>query len=217
MIKNNKWKLIIASVVTLLPMVAGLILWNRLPESLPVHWGFNGEIDGYGSKGMTVFFLPIFLLFIFWVCTFADKFDKRNENRNKKLQGVVLFIIPLLSCVCSFVTYATALGYNVKAANIIVFVMGFVFVLIGNYMPKCTQSRTLGIKIKWTLENEENWNATHRFSGKIYLICGAVTMIAALFLKKTLAFVFLPILFLNVLLPVIYSYVFYKKHKGETK
>ncbi|MBO7171229.1 MAG: DUF1648 domain-containing protein, partial [Clostridia bacterium] len=46
MIKQNKWKILISSIVILLPMLFGLIMWDRLPEQMAIHWGLAGEADG---------------------------------------------------------------------------------------------------------------------------------------------------------------------------
>ena len=52
--------------------------------------------------------------------------------------------------------------------------IGMLFIIIGNYMPKARQSYTIGIRIPWTLDNEENWNRTHRLAGWLWMISGIV-------------------------------------------
>ena len=46
--KNKKYWLV-TSLVTLLPIVLGLLLWNRLPEKLPTHFGVDGAADGWSG------------------------------------------------------------------------------------------------------------------------------------------------------------------------
>ena len=58
--KEHKGKLIFSSLLVLLPLAAGLLLWNRLPEQLPMHWNAAGEIDGWGSRLMVVCAEPLF-------------------------------------------------------------------------------------------------------------------------------------------------------------
>ena len=70
MLKKNKWTLLITSLVILLPTVAGLILWNRLPQEVAIHWGVSGEPDGWANKAVAVFALPAFLLALQWLCLF---------------------------------------------------------------------------------------------------------------------------------------------------
>ena len=82
--------------------------------------------------------------------------------------------------------------------------------VIGNYLPKCKQNYTLGIKLPWTLDDEENWNRTHRFAGFLWVVGGVLIAINA-FLEWE--WLFLVVVFAMVLIPAIYSYLYYKKQK----
>ncbi len=68
MIKKNIWRLLISSVIILLPIVAGLLLWNSLPERIATHWGADGKADGWSGKTFTVFALPLIMLALHCVC-----------------------------------------------------------------------------------------------------------------------------------------------------
>ena len=75
------WKtLFITSIVTLLPMALGLLLWDRLPEQLPSHWNVNGEVDGWSSKAFAVFGMPLILLGVQWLCALATCADPKRKN-----------------------------------------------------------------------------------------------------------------------------------------
>lgn len=212
MIKKNLKTIIITSVVTILPMLAGLVLWQRLPEKMPTHWNFAGEIDGWSSKPFAVFFIPAFMLVIHLVCTIATSADPKNKNVNAKVFWLVLWICPVLSLVCSAATYAASLGANVRVEFIIPLVMGIVFLIIGNYLPKCKQNYTIGIKIPWTLNSEENWNKTHRFAGVVWTVCAIVIIIGAFFKNAVVYTTFVPVAVM-VLAPMVYSYIHYRKHR----
>ena len=208
MIKKN-WKvLVITSVITLMPILAGLILWNQLPEQMPTHWNAAGEVDGWSSKPFAVFGLPLILLAAQWLCTLGVGADPKKNNHPEKILHLVLWIIPILSVVLHAVTYATVLGKEVRMELIMPVLIGLLFAIIGNYMPKCKQNYTIGIKIPWTLNSEENWNRTHRFAGRLWVICGIAIMLTGFFGGF---WVFLPIVLLMVIVPFIYSYVLYRK------
>ena len=81
--------------------------------------------------------------------------------------------------------------------------------IIGNYMPKVKQNYTMGIKIPWTLNSEDNWNKTHRFAGFIFVLSG-LWMIAASVLNLNAMWAVTPAL-VCVFFPVIYSYLLYRK------
>ena len=211
MLKKNKLTLILSSVVILLPILAGLLLWEHLPQELPTHWNINGSVDDYSSKGFAVFVLPLILLGFHWICTLATALDRKNKDQQAKLFTLVFWIIPALSLMVSGLIYATALGMTLDITAIIFCFMGLLFIVIGNYLPKCKQNRTLGIKVKWTLENEANWNATHRMAGKLWVAGGLLFLLIG-FLPSTITLWAMPVLIgIMVIVPVIYSYALYKR------
>ena len=209
MIKNNKGKLIMTSIATLVPIVIGLILWNDLPDTIAIHWGINGEPDGYSSKAFAVFALPLLLFAVHWICVFVTKFDPKNKEINPKMLSLVLWICPAISLVMNTMVYLIALGKEIKFVFIVILFMGLMFIIIGNYLPKCRQSYTMGIKLPWTLNDEENWNKTHRMAGTLWVIGGIVILATAIFESFI---IFFTIVSLMVIVPTVYSYLYYRKN-----
>ena len=213
MMKQNKRKLLISSVIILLPMLAGVILWGKLPAKVPTHWGFDGTVDGWGSKPFAVFALPLILLATHWICVFVTSLDPKNKGQSQKVFGLILWICPMVSLFVGVSVYAAALGMALNVGALAMVAMALMFVVIGNYLPKCKQNYTVGIKVPWTLESEENWNATHRFGGKVWVV-GGVLMALCAFLPRAILFpVFLALLTAVVFLPILYSYLYYRKHR----
>lgn len=211
-LKKNLKTIITTSLVTSLPMFAGFLMWSKLPEKLPTHWNFAGEIDGRSGKTFAVVFIPLIMLAAHLICTVATSIDPKNENFNFKVFGLVLWICPILSILCSTATYAAALGFDVKVEFIIPLFMGILFLIIGNYLPKCKQNHTIGIKIPWTLKSEENWNKTHRFAGFVWTLGSVVIIVGAFFKDAVVYTTFVPIAVM-VIVPMIYSYIYYRKHR----
>lgn len=209
MIKKNLKLIIITTVISLLPMAVGLILWDKLPDTIATHFGLNGEADGWSSKATAVFFIPLFITALHLVCAFATSLDPKNKNIDGKPFTLVLWITPTLSVLVCTLTYLIALGYNVSMNIVMPLFMSVLFIIIGNYLPKCKPNYTIGIKIMWTLNDEENWNKTHRFAGKLWVICGIVTGVVSLFIPWFF-FVTIAVMFFA---PVIYSYILYRKKK----
>jgi len=208
MIKKNIKVLVITSIVILLPILAGLFLWNQLPDQIPSHWNVSGEIDGWSSKAFAVFGIPLILLIAQWLCVLGSAADPKKENHPKKILHLVLWIIPVLSVLLHAITYSVALGNEVRVEVVLPVFIGVLFAIIGNYMPKCKQNYTIGIKIPWTLNSEVNWNRTHRFAGRLWMVCGLVILLTGFFGGF---WVFLPIVLLMVIAPFVYSYVLYRK------
>ena len=208
MIKKNLNILIITSIVILLPVLAGVVLWDTLPEQIPTHWNAAGEIDGWSSKPFAIFGLPLMMLAMHWLCVLGTAADPKKANHSDKLIHLVLWIIPIISVVLFALTYVAALGTEVRMEMVMPLLVGFVLTVVGNYLPKCKQSYTIGIKLPWTLHSEENWNRTHRFAGRLWLVCGLGIMLTAFVGGFWL---FLPIVLVMVLAPTVYSYLLYRK------
>lgn len=202
MIKNNKWKVIISSLVILLPLFAGLILWDKIPH-------------GFGSKPLTVLGLPIFFLALHLVCLFFTSLDKKQTNQSKKAFGMIFWILPLISLFTGGFVYGTAFGKDFNPLVFMPIMLGIMFVFIGNYLPKTKQNLTLGIRISWTLRNEENWNKTHRFAGKIW-VAGGLILLFSVFLPDALIIpVSICVIIASVAAPILFSFCIYKKHQKE--
>lgn len=211
MIKQNKSTLAITTLLILLPVLVGVLLWDRLPERIPTHWGLDGTVDGWSSRPIAVFVLPLFLLAIHWLCIFFTAKDPKNHGQNKKVFRLVLWITPLMSLIANGMVYAAALGKTL-APNLFAYpLVGGLFIVIGNYLPKCRQNRTIGIKLKWTMENEENWNATHRMAGKLWVLGGFLMLFCVVLPDSAAAFVMAAVILLLVAIPFIYSYLYHKK------
>ena len=211
--KHTKLNIILSCIILVAPMIFGMIVWNKLPESMPIHWGVHGEVNGWSSKPFAVFVLPLLILAIHGICIFASRKDFRNKKQSPKVMGLVLWICPLLSVMANSLTYAVALGKEINVLFVVSLTMGALFVLIGNYLPKCQQNRMVGIRIIWTLKNEANWNATHRFAGKVWVIGGLLLMASSLLPYSILPWVMIALLVVFIGLPVLYSYRFHKKGK----
>lgn len=211
MIKNNKLKTLISSLLIFLPTVFGLIVWDKLPDEMVSHLGVDGTPDAVGSKAFMVFGMPLILLAAHLFCLWISGKDPGHKKQPKKAIGIVFWILPMASICVNALMYAVAFEVEFSPMILLVIFLGFMFICIGNYLPVCKQNATLGIKIKWTLENAENWRATHRFSGKVWFVCGLLILPCAFLPEKYAPILLMGIILPVVILPVAYSYLYYKK------
>ena len=211
MLKTHKKQLIAASLLTLLPILVGVILMDRLPLAFATHWGVNGQPDGWSSRSFAIFVPPLLMLALFWVCVYFTAKDPGNQGRNKKPMTMVLWIVPFLSNLCCGMMYALALGVEFDVVNLMAAVLGIVFVVIGNFMPKCQMNSTIGIKVFWTYTSEENWNATHRFAGRVWVIGGLAIELTCLLPTNLITPLFPAIMIAIAVIPIVYSWRYYKK------
>lgn len=210
--KEYKGKIILTSLITLFPILVGLMLWNKLPDTIVTHWGDDNQANGWSSKEMVVFGMPLLMLLFHLIAVCAIMADPKKQNISKKMMNIVIWLIPVISWVVLLIVYVMALGKSMNIGLIVNILVGVILIIIGNYLPKSRQNYTVGMKLPWALDDENNWNRTNRFSGYMFVICGIVFVINAFFLS------IIPIIFVVVaglIVPVIYSYVIYRKGKSE--
>jgi len=208
MIKKNLKTMILTSIIILAPIVVGLILWDKLPAEMATHFDANGVADDWSPKELAVFGLPLFLLAVHWFCMAFTSVDPKRQNFSDKVIVLVMWLCPVVSIVGNGATYLYAMDNSVNTTPIAMLLLGCVFIVVGNYMPKMKQSYTIGIKVPWALNSEENWNRTHRFAGYMYMLAGVVTIIGG-FIQQ---FWLVPLaLVIAALIPMAYSFILYKK------
>lgn len=212
--KRNKGYIIITSLIVLIPMLAGIILWNRLPDTLVTHWGYDGTPNGWEPKVVAVFGIPVICLITHIICTAAAIADPKEKKIGDKIFKLVLLICPFTSLICGVSIYGNALSIEMNVGVAAQVFSGILFIVIGNYLPKCRQNYTVGIKIPWTLADEDNWNHTHRMAGWLWVL-GGVIMIANVFLDFLgNGYAVMAVMLVMAFVPMGYSFVYYIKHKN---
>lgn len=202
--------LIISTLICLLPIILSLAIYDKLPDQMPIHWDIEGNPDNYGSKAFAVIGLPFMMAGLNLLTHFGLNSDPKKANSSVVLKLIGKLTIPFLSVTLVPVTIFAGLGYDIPIERIVPAFVGLLFIIIGNYLPKSKQNYTVGIKLPWTLNNEENWNKTHRLAGYLWIVCGLVMFVNS-FLKIYWLPVFILIISGIVFVPAIYSYILYKK------
>jgi len=205
-----KAKLLITSLFIISPILIGLICWERLPETIATHFDHAGKPNGWSSKEFTVFGLPLFILGCHLLCVFATSADPKREKISETMFSFILWICPIVSLFCAVGIYGNALGFAWNLSKLGFIMVGLVLIIVGNYLPKCRQNYTVGIKLPWTLADEDNWNRTHRLSGWLFIF-GGLIMLFNIFIN--IPWLTFAVLMLLVLIPSVYSYVLYIQSK----
>lgn len=205
---------VITTLLCLVPMALGLALYARLPEQLPTHWDWQGNVNGYMSKLAVVLGLPLFFAAMNGLMHFSLRADPKRANIIGNIRVLIRWTMPVLSLIILPYTYLWALGWHqIPMEKLIPVLVGLLIMGIGNYLPKCRQNYTSGIKLPWTLYDEDNWNRTHRIAGRLWMVGGLGIMVSAFWGGSTLL---LAVILAITLIPGIYSYCLYrKKQKGD--
>ena len=213
MLKANKKFFIVTCIITVLPILVGLLLWNQLPERMATHFGTDGTPNGYSSKLVAVIGIYLFCLAVHVFCALVTSVDPKGKNISPKVYRLILCICPLVSLFAGFCVYGNALGYKgVNNAIPVNTLMAVILIVIGNYLPKCRQNYTIGIKLPWTLADEDNWNYTHRMAGKWWIAGGVLSFMAAFQPWIDPVYVSLAIIMIVTLIPGVASYLYFRKH-----
>lgn len=210
--KNNvKKTLILTSIITALPMLVGIVLWKQLPETMATHFDSSGIPNGWSKRGFAVFGIPLFLVILNTICVVVTERDPKRTRYPEKMMKIVYWITPVCSWICAVSIYASSLGMEMKnLGQYMTLILGLMFLVLGNYLPKIKQNYYLGIKLPWTYADEDNWNKTHRFGGKVWVI-GGILFVLNFFLKIKGIEIWLSLAM--VLIPTVYSYLYSRRKK----
>lgn len=208
--KKTNSTLIITTLVCLLPVILALALYDKLPAQVAVHFDQTGAPDNYLPKALAVFGLPAFLAAVNLFTHFMLDHDPRRENASATMKLVAKWSVPLISVIVMPVTLFMAMGAEIPITMLVTGLVGVLFVICGNYLPKCKRNYTVGIKLPWTLDSDDNWNKTHRFAGPVWVI-GGILFIATAFFDTLYAG--LVIMVVMVALPAVYSYCTYRNQR----
>ncbi|MGI6270711.1 MAG: SdpI family protein [Candidatus Howiella sp.] len=204
----------VTSLFCLLPLVVGAAFYAQMPDRIPVHFGLDNRPDRYAGKTFALFGIPLLLLLLQLLCCGLSRLDKRGIETTPKMQILVRSIIPALSLTVEIIMVAVSLGNNPDVGKIILLLLGALFLLIGNYLPKCRQNRFLGIKLPTTLSSEENWNRTHRIAGRLWVVGGVAFLVAAFLPPIGRLILTLVTLVIMVVIPVAYSILLYRRESA---
>ena len=197
--------------------LAGLLLWNRLPDQMASHWNVNDQVDGYMPKFWGVFLLPLITLGMFLLFLVLPSIDPMKANIAQFREVFNLFIVFIVGFMIYLysLTLAWSLGYsNFRMSSAMLPGTGLLFILIGFMLRQARRNFFIGIRTPWTLSSDTVWNETHRVGAVLFMICGALAVIGGFFGSTTAWWwLFAPLLGSTLFL-LVYSYVLYQR---ETK
>jgi uncharacterized membrane protein len=202
--------------IVLLPFVYLAYIWNQLPAQVPMHYNIEGEIDRYGNKSELIL-IPIMtsllIYLIFLAVPYIDP-KKQIQKMGGKYDALKFIITTFMSILALFIIY-TAKNQTLTDPDYILLGCGVLFLILGNYFKTLKANYFIGIRTPWTLESESVWKATHKLAGKIWFLGGLLIILSCLILDgKTNFIVFMCITAIMVLVPVLYSYLLFRKQEA---
>ncbi len=207
-----------ADIISLLLVAAAFavaaILYPSLPEQIPTHWNAQGQVDDTMKKPLGVIIMPAMALFTFVVMKLIPIISPKGFRTDKfsDVIGVLQVTLVGFMSIVAVLVLLEARGLDVRINEMIIFGTGLLFVIIGNYLGKVRKNFFIGIRTPWTLASDEVWNRTHRIGGRLFMLSGVIIWLGAL-LRLPLTWT-VGVAVGLVLIPVVYSYVLYRKIEG---
>ena len=217
---NFKLLLSVSGVVLLLMFALSAWVWTQIPadQKIPVHWGLDGKVDGYGGKFEGLLLIPLISIGLVGLFTLLPWLEPRKLNLEKSQKPYTAIWIGLLILMLGThsLIILSALGRSVDVSMAIQILVGALFVLIGNYMGKMRSNFFMGIRTPWTLSSELSWHKTHRLGGWLFFIQGMVMMLFAVVgSSQFFIIVLLTWIVIMILTTFIYSYIVWKNDPNK--
>jgi|SRR5665213_2283765 len=214
----NRKKEAIIWLLILLPFIYVLVIWNKVPDIVPTHFNYKGVPDDYSGKTFALLLLPVMNLIIYFILFYIPRIDPRRKNYaffGSSYQNIRLLIHMLLAGIFIFITQTTSGGAPLKMNAFFSGILLF-FALLGNYLRTVRSNFFVGIRTPWTLSSDLVWRKTHELAGKIWFYSGIILAIAVFFLPQVVAtIVMFSGIFLMAIIPIVYSYIEYKKINND--
>lgn len=164
-----------ASLASILSFIlVGLLLWNKLPDEIAVHFDFSGRPDQYEPKSFVVFWLPLIMAGFQVVCVLSA----RSSDLSRSVSTTILWIVPGISLCVFVLMYCSALGYAADVGLWCELAIGVVAIVLGNVMPKDASRMQLGAYTARLSADDKQKIA--RFWGYCLVCCGIAMCGAAL-------------------------------------
>jgi uncharacterized membrane protein len=181
---NRRRPAIISAVVIGILVVISAWAWLSLPADteVPIHWGPDGQPNGYASKTVGLFLVPLILVGVsalFWVIPTIEPRRANFAKSGKAYTAIWIGMVVLLAGI-DLVTIAAAMGAELDVSLLVFVGTGALFVVIGNYLPKVRPNYLMGIRTPWTLTSDLSWDRTHRLGGRLFVLEGVALILIGL-------------------------------------
>lgn len=199
-------------ILIILSILGTALIYDRLPEEIPGHINFKGEVDRYDSKE-TIIFTGLLPLIIYLLMVFLPKIDPKRKSylKHKKAYEITKTVIIIFIIIIQWAMISLALGFNINVGLFTRIGIGILFVILGNFMSQIRHNYFFGIKTPWTLANETVWKKTHRVGGFSFIIAGIIMFVSAFFNGTIAQISLIAAIVIAAIYPMIYSYIEFRK------
>jgi uncharacterized membrane protein len=198
--------------------IVGAVVYSRLPDSIPMHWGISGKPDSFWPKSFgSVFFMPLLSLGLYALLVVVPFLDPKRRSLKLSFHAYNILIDAIvgLEAVVFAATLIAAFNNGFDVAKVVLVSVGLLFAVVGNYMTTVKQNWTFGVRVSWTLSDDVVWRKTNRLGGYLFVVAGAITIVCA-FLPGQWAFGLMMGAILGILvITYVYSYLLFRSRHPE--
>jgi uncharacterized membrane protein len=215
--KRKLWMESVPLLIFLILIFGAIILYPKIPNTIPTHWNASGEADAFSGKD-AVFIIPILFLVILILFFILPLMEVFRENMIQIYNYYYAFklMFSIFFAVLFVATLLPPLGYNVNVSYIVIAMIGLLFISLGFILPKLKRNFMFGIRTGWTLSSDSVWEKTHKIGGVLFGALGVITILLLFVLElQTLFFTFLALTIIVSLFLVFYSYYIFKHGKNK--
>ena len=212
--KYGPW---LVALLIIAPFIYGALIFPQLPSRIPTHFNIEGKADAWGGPS-SIFIGPGIMgavsVFTYLLMTNLKSFDpkKYDEANDTLYSNFAVLTVAFLSALSTIIMYSSTHADEINVGKLILPLVGLSFAGLGWYMPKFKQNYFVGFKLPWTLENETNWNETHKVAGKLWIYGGLFQAVVTFILPMKFGMIgFMLAIAVMVIIPSVFSYRLFKK------
>jgi uncharacterized membrane protein len=205
------WSIMVISVA------ASFYFYRHFPAKVVTHWDLAGRPNGWSGPAFAAFFFPLLLVIIYFLLLFIPLIDPKKERYAEfaKTYNIFRNLIILMLAVIYFIASLKNLGYGFDIKTWVAAIVGLLFIILGNYLGKIKPNWFVGIRTPWTLSSETVWNKTHRFGGKVFVVCGFLLILTGFLPAAWRLPLFAADIIILVFGTIIYSYFAYWQERTK--
>ncbi len=175
--KKSKNTVILSIIICLLPIILGIIVYNKLPEQMPIHFTINDVPDNYEPKNFALFGIPVIMAIIQAICIISITKIKNLKNSEKpKIIKIMEWFIPIMTVVIYIIMIEVSLGSTVYVGKSVCLILGILFMIIGNYFPKMSYD-VAKIVFHPIPKSEKTFRRMTKIMGYGFILIGIVLLI----------------------------------------
>ena len=206
--------------ILLASLLLGFASIPYLSDQVAIHWGPSGVADGFASKWVAILLFPIILVVLQLLITFLPNKKGKNDTQSASSSDRTISLVQQLIMLFLLAIHILMIAENIwgsfSMGNMIILLLGCLFIIIGNYMPRLKMNSYMGIRTSWSFKNEWVWKKTHQAVGKIFFTGGVILLILSIFISEGMIWigllVLLPVIILSVWISYFYSNQYNKQN-----